>query len=62
MLKKELLAIIACPKCKGPVQEDEPKEALICQACRLAYPIREGIPIMLVNEARELSSPQTNSK
>jgi len=56
MLQKELLAIIACPKCKGPVQEDEKNQALICQTCRLAYPVRDGIPIMLVDEAGKLAS------
>jgi uncharacterized protein YbaR (Trm112 family) len=55
MLKKELLAIIACPKCKGPVQEDERQQALVCIRCRLAYPVRDGIPIMLVDEAHPLA-------
>ena len=54
MLKKELLAIIACPKCKGPIQEDEERQALICLKCQLAYPVRDGIPIMLVDEAKPL--------
>jgi len=55
MLKKELLAIIACPGCKGPVQEDEKNQELICKTCRLAYPVRDGIPIMLIDEARKLA-------
>ncbi len=58
MLKKELLAIIACPKCKGPIQEDEEKQVLICLQCQLAYPVRDGIPIMLVDEANPLVPAQ----
>jgi uncharacterized protein YbaR (Trm112 family) len=55
MLKKELLAIIACPKCKGPIQENEEKQILICLNCQLAYPVRDDIPIMLVDEAQPLA-------
>jgi len=55
MLQKELLAIIACPQCKGPVQEDEKNQALVCPKCCLVYPVRDGIPIMLVNEAEKFA-------
>ena len=55
MLKKELLDILACPKCKGDLEYlVEPREVLICRACRLEYEVRDDIPIMLVDEAREL--------
>lgn len=50
-LRKELLAILACPKCKAPVLQDG--DAIQCTnaQCRLRYPIRNGIPVMLIDEA-----------
>jgi len=54
MIKKELLDILACPKCKGPVTLNEKKDGLICEACRLVYEIRDDIPIMLIDEAKPL--------
>lgn len=50
-LRKELLDILACPKCKGDLDYREPENRLICTACKLAYPVREGIPVMLIDEA-----------
>ena len=47
----ELLAILACPKCKGDLETAPREEGLVCQACRVVYPIREDIPIMLIDEA-----------
>jgi hypothetical protein len=51
-----LLDILACPVCKGPLRYDRKDLLLICRVDRLAYPIRDGIPIMLEDEARVLSS------
>jgi uncharacterized protein YbaR (Trm112 family) len=51
----KLLEILVCPLTKGPLTYDEQAQELISEGAKLAYPIREGIPIMLVNEARELS-------
>ncbi len=51
LISNELLEILACPKCKKAVRLDEKAEALICEHCRLLYEIREGIPIMLIEEA-----------
>ncbi len=51
----KLLEILVCPLTKGPLTYDEQAQDLISEGAKLAYPIREGIPIMLVNEARELS-------
>jgi uncharacterized protein YbaR (Trm112 family) len=48
---KELLAILACPKCKGDVQLSSKKDGLICESCQVMYPIREDIPVMLIDEA-----------
>ncbi|WP_324292242.1 Trm112 family protein [Desulfogranum marinum] len=54
MIKKELLDILACPKCKGPVESDEEHSSLICRNCKLAYPVKDDIPIMLIDEATPL--------
>jgi uncharacterized protein YbaR (Trm112 family) len=50
-LSPELLAILVCPKCKGDLEYREPEQSLVCSACRLRYPIRDDIPIMLIDEA-----------
>lgn len=55
MLKRELLEILVCPKCKGELEYDRTKEELLCHKCRLAYPVKDDIPIMLVGEARTLN-------
>ncbi|MFC1843703.1 Trm112 family protein [Thermodesulfobacteriota bacterium] len=54
MINKELLDILACPKCKGPVELTEQSEGLVCKSCRLLYEIRDDIPIMLINEAKKI--------
>ena len=51
MLDKELLDILACPKCKGNLEYDKENEKLICHTCRLKYNIKDSIPIMLIEEA-----------
>ncbi len=53
-MDKKLLEILVCPLCKGPLEYDREAEELICKPDRLAFPIRDGIPVMLENEAREL--------
>jgi uncharacterized protein len=53
-INQELLEILACPQCKGEIHLDDTGDALICEACRLAYEIRDDIPIMLIEEARPL--------
>ncbi len=54
MISKELLDILACPKCKGPVALTESNDGLVCDACKLLYEIRDDIPIMLIDEAKKL--------
>jgi hypothetical protein len=54
-INRELLEILACPKCKGIVHLAEKKDGLVCRSCGLLYPIRDGIPVMLVDEAVKLS-------
>lgn len=60
MLKKELLDILACPRCKQAVVLSEDGKGLICSACRLLYEIRDDIPIMLIDEARRLDEGVTD--
>ncbi len=57
-LDKELLEILACPKCKGDLVYKEEKSVLICNKCRLVYQIKEDIPIMLIDEALPLGPDQ----
>jgi len=52
----KLLDILACPVCKGPLVHVREPEQLVCRADRLSFPVRDGIPIMLEEEARQLSS------
>ena len=54
MLKKELLDILACPKCKGVVKLTDDGNGLICETCHLLYEIKDDIPIMLIEEAKKL--------
>ena len=53
-IDQQLLEILVCPLTKGPLEFDRDKQELISRQAKLAYPIRDGIPIMLVEEAREL--------
>jgi len=54
-LDKKLLDILACPLCKGPLEYHKDRAELVCKADRLAYPIRDGIPVMLEEEARRIA-------
>lgn len=54
VIDKELLDILACPRCKGRIRLDEKKDGIVCEKCRLVYPIKDGIPVMLAEEARPL--------
>jgi uncharacterized protein YbaR (Trm112 family) len=53
MLAKELLDILACPKCKGNLEYDRKNNKLLCHACRLKYAVKDDIPIMLIDEAEK---------
>ena len=55
-MDKKLLDILACPVCKGPLVYDREHQELICKADRLAYPVRDDIPVMLEEEARQLAA------
>ncbi|MEW6614206.1 MAG: Trm112 family protein [Thermodesulfobacteriota bacterium] len=53
-ISKELLDILACPKCKGDIYLNEKGDGLICNTCKLMYEIKDDIPIMLIDEAIKL--------
>ncbi len=57
-MDKKLLDILVCPVTKGPLVYDKTKQELWCKSSQLAYPIREGIPVMLPKEARQLTSEE----
>ncbi|MEX1666375.1 Trm112 family protein [Zhongshania arctica] len=58
MIDKKLLEILVCPVSKAPLDYDEQRNELICRASGLAYPIRDGIPVMLESEARVLTTDE----
>jgi hypothetical protein len=53
-ISKDLLEILACPQCKGDLRLTEAGDGLICEKCRLMYEIKDDIPIMLIEEAKEI--------
>ena len=55
MMDDRLLDILACPLCKGPLKLHRDAHALVCRAERLAFPIKEGVPMMLEEDARQLA-------
>ncbi len=60
-MDKKLLEILACPICKSPLFYQKDSQELICKADRLAFPIRDGIPVMLEDEARQLTEDEIES-
>lgn len=62
MIDAKLLEILVCPVCKGPLRhQTSPREELLCRACALAYPVDDGIPVMLEEEARPLSAQELHA-
>ena len=61
MLDKKLLEILACPICKGELYYDKSAKELVCAADKVAFPVRDGVPVMLTAEARTLSSDELES-
>jgi uncharacterized protein YbaR (Trm112 family) len=57
-MDKRLLDILVCPVTKAPLSFDAERQELLCKASRLAYPVRDGIPVMLEEEARALSDEE----
>lgn len=54
MIDQDLLDILACPKCKGGLKYLQRQDGLACESCMLIYEIRDGIPVMLIEEARPM--------
>ncbi len=57
-MDSHFLKLLVCPLCNSPLRHDQSQQELICQYDKLAYPIRNGIPVMLKEEARSLNQPQ----
>ena len=57
-MDKQLLSILVCPVTRAPLEYDAKNQELICRASGLAYPIRDGIPVMLESEARQLTADE----
>lgn len=53
-INPELLAILVCPRCKGALKHDEAGSWLDCENCQLRYPVTDGVPVMIVEEAKPL--------
>ena len=62
MLDKSLLDILVCPVTKAPLEWREDRNELWCRASRLAYPVRDGIPVMLEDEARPLTTEELDAR
>ena len=58
MIDKKLLSILVCPVTKAPLEYDREKDELVCKASGRAYPVRDGIPVMLESEARQLTADE----
>ena len=61
MLDKKLLEILACPICKGDLRYETDKQELICLPDKLAFPVRDGVPVMLAEEARPICIDEEES-
>ncbi|SDK72390.1 Trm112 family protein [Microbulbifer yueqingensis] len=61
-MDKKLLSLLVCPVSKAPLEYDEDKQELVCKASGLAYPVRDGIPVMLESEARQLTAEEKLEK
>lgn len=54
MLDQQLLNILVCPRCKGELRHEQEPESLVCESCKLRYEVRDGIPVLLIDEAKAL--------
>jgi uncharacterized protein YbaR (Trm112 family) len=61
-MDQKLLSILACPLCKGPLKHDRQASELICFGDALAFPVRDGIPVMLESEARQLTQEEREKR
>lgn len=58
MINKDLLDILACPQCKGPIELTLEENGLVCNGCRLLYEIVDDIPVMLIDKAKRLDDEE----
>jgi len=60
MLKvpKNLLDVLVCPKCRGKIELSEEENGIVCEKCRLVYPVTKDIPVMLIDSATPLEEPE----
>lgn len=56
-IAQELKDVLACPKCKGELEFRDAADQIVCKACKLVYRVEDGIPVMLIDEAKPLSAP-----
>lgn len=61
MIDKKLLSILVCPVSKAPLEYKREQQELVCWASKLAYPIRDGIPVMMESEARQLTEEEVEA-
>ncbi|WP_250463883.1 Trm112 family protein [Microbulbifer litoralis] len=61
-MDKKLLSLLVCPVSKAPLEYHEEEQELVCKASGLAYPVRDGIPVMLESEARQLTAEEKLEK
>ena len=61
-MDQKLLTILACPVCKGPLKHDRSNAELVCFGDALAFPVRDGIPVMLESEARALAVEERENR
>jgi uncharacterized protein YbaR (Trm112 family) len=54
VIDDEFLALLACPRCKGPLEREGSGDGLVCPACGLVFPVRDEVPVLLLEEARPL--------
>jgi len=59
-MDKKLLDILACPSCKSSLKHLKEQQELVCVPCKLAYAVRDGIPIMLIDQARSITSDEAD--
>ena len=60
-MESRLLEILVCPLCKSRLRYDRERQELVCSADRLAFPVRDGIPVMLESEARDLNAAESQA-
>lgn len=58
-MDKKQIEMMVCPECNAKLDYDKSTKELICESCKLAFPVRDGIPVMLIEEARKLDAKES---